>query len=266
VIPESAVRRPSGTLVQAAADLLRRGPVHTLDLARAVMALSGHPGAASAAVFSLLGTDSRFSVDGDGSWSLREGSTAIGAPLRSLTYSVVDVETTGGSPGAGDRITEVAIVEISNGTISGDFQTLVNPGRPIPPRVSEITGITSETVASAPFFDHVAGEIQDRLSGCVFVAHNATFDWRFLSEELLNALGEVPDVKRLCTVRMARRLAPALRRRNLDSLTSHFGIEIHDRHRAYGDALATARVFLRLLDEADLHGVADLAGLEEFLK
>ena len=73
--------RSSGTLVQAAAELLRRGPVHTLDLARAVMGLTGHPGAASAAVFSLLGADSRFSVDGEGTWSLREDGTAVGVDI-----------------------------------------------------------------------------------------------------------------------------------------------------------------------------------------
>lgn len=257
--------RPSGTLLHAAAELLKEGPVHTLDLAREVMGLSGHQGAASAAVFSLLGSDPRFSVDGDGTWRLKRWSPDGASSLQALSYAVVDVETTGGSPGRGDRITEVAVVEIRGGVISEDFQTLVNPGRVIPPRVSQLTGITNEMVESAPFCDQVAEELARRLEGRVFVAHNVSFDWGFIANEMVSATGEVPEVKRLCTVKMARRLVPGLRRRNLDSLTSRFGIDIQGRHRAFGDALATARVFLRLLDEAALLGVTDMEGLEAYL-
>ncbi|MDH3272367.1 MAG: 3'-5' exonuclease, partial [Gemmatimonadota bacterium] len=141
-----------------------------------------------------------------------------------------------------------------------------NPGRPVPPMITALTGITTDMITHAPYFEHVADEIERRLSGRVFVAHNATFDWGFVSAELQRSNVDVPDVPRVCTVRMSRRLVPRLRRRNLDVLTRHFGVEIHARHRAHGDALATARVLLRLLDEAAGRGIEDLETLRWYLK
>jgi DNA polymerase-3 subunit epsilon len=162
-------------------------------------------------------------------------------------------------------VTEVAVVEIRDGTISDDFHTLVNPGRRIPRRIAALTGITDAMVAEAPFFEDVAEELFQRLDGRVFVAHNVSFDWRFVSAQLGDALGQVPGGPRLCTVQLARRLAPELPRRNLDAVASHFGIPIHERHRALGDALATARILLRLLDEAGARGASDLHSLRELL-
>jgi DNA polymerase-3 subunit epsilon len=177
----------------------------------------------------------------------------------------VDVETTGGTPRRGHRITEVAVVEVDDGVIASDFQTLVNPGRPIPSRIAALTGITDDMVAGAPFFEDVAEELLGRLEGRVFVAHNVSFDWSFVSAQLGDSLGEVPVGPRLCTVQMSRRLAPELTRRNLDSVATYFNVPIHARHRAYGDAMATARVLLRLLDEARLQGIRDLPTLQRLL-
>jgi DNA polymerase-3 subunit epsilon len=157
------------------------------------------------------------------------------------------------------------VVEIRDGIIVEDFQTLVNPGRTIPRRISELTGITDEMVEAAPFFEEVADDLFDWLEERVFVAHNVSFDWRFISAQLGDAIGLVPQAPRLCTVQLARRLAPELPRKNLDSLARHFDIPIHSRHRAYGDALATARVFLRLLDEARGRGIRDLTALQLLL-
>lgn len=245
--------------------LLQQGQVHTIELAREVLGLTGHAGAASAAVFSLLGADPRFQVDGKGWWSLAGEAPRPEEELDALSYAVVDVETTGGSPERGHRITEIAVVEIRDGVIVEDFQTLVNPGRHIPSRISELTGITNEMVENAPFFEEVADDLFEWLDGRVFVAHNARFDWQFVRAQLADSVGFVPDGPRLCTLQLARRLAPGLARRNLDSLASHFGIPIHSRHRAYGDALATARIFLRLLDEAEARGIRDLTSLQLLL-
>jgi DNA polymerase-3 subunit epsilon len=250
------------SLVRQAVTLLQQGEVHTLDLARKVLGLSGNPGAASSAVFSLLGSDPRFQVDPGGRWSLAGDVGPREEDLESLAFAVVDVETTGGSPDRGHRMTEIAVVEIRDGMICRDFQTLLNPGRAIPPRIAGLTGITDAMVAPAPFFEDIAEDLLHRLEGRVFVAHNAPFDWRFVSSQLGDAIGHVPRVPKLCTVQLARRLTPELRRRNLDALTAHFGIPVHPRHRAYGDALATARVLLRLLDEARSRGVRDLAALQ----
>lgn len=252
------------TLVQRVVDLLADGPVHTLALAREVLRLEGHPGAASAAVFALLGDDPRFSVDAGGDWSLR--GEPIGPSLDELRFAVVDVETTGGRAGNGDRITDIAIVEVQGGAVVDEFTTLVNPGRSIPPMIQSLTGIDSELVADAPFFEHVAPEVQERLRDRVFVAHNVGFDLGFVRAELQEALGEAEVGAALCTVKMARGLLPRLRRRNLDALTRHYGITIHARHRAHGDALATARVLIRMLDEAARQGCHDLESLQKNLR
>ncbi len=254
------------SLIRSAAQHLADGPAHTLDLARDVLGLRGHPGAASAAVFQLLGTDPRFRVDAQGVWSLDEALAPLGAPLADVGFAVVDVETTGGASGHGHRITEIAIVEVRGGRIVDEYETLVNPGRAIPPGIAALTGITTEMVGAAPYFEHVSDEVERRLQGRAFVAHNASFDWGFVSAELVRAGGDAPHVPKLCTVRMARRLVPGLRRRNLDELSRHFGVVVHARHRAHGDALATARILLRLLDEASGRGIDDLATLQWYLQ
>jgi DNA polymerase III subunit epsilon len=256
----------SGSLVRRAADRLRSGPAHTLELAREVLALSGHAGAASAAVFQLLGADPRFRVDRDGVWSMDPSLAPLGRPLAEVGFAVVDVETTGGGVERGHRITEIAVVEVHGGRIVDEYQTLVNPGRRIPPGVTALTGITDAMVATAPLFEDVAEEVVRRLEGRVFVAHNVAFDWAFVSGELIRTMGESPDPVRMCTVRMVRRLVPELRHRNLDVVSRHFGVEVLGRHRAYGDALATARILLRLLDEAAGRGLEDLAALDAHLR
>jgi DNA polymerase-3 subunit epsilon len=161
---------------------------------------------------------------------------------------------------------EIAIVEVRGGAIVDEYQTLLNPGQGIPNAIVGLTGITQPMVSGAPYFEHVADEVERRLEGRVFVAHNVTFDWSFVSAELVTALGDAPGMPRLCTVLMCRRLVPQLRHRNLDVVSRHFGIEIHDRHRAYGYALAMARVLLRLLDEAQGRGIEDLSTLQWYLK
>ncbi len=253
------------SLVRTAAKYLHDGPKHTLDVATEVLGLAGHRGAASAAVFQLLGGDPRFLVDGEGMWSLDPDVAPLGVPLSEVSFQVVDVETTGGGHSRGHRITDFAAVEVVGGEIVDEYQTLVNPGRRIPAAITSLTGISDDMVAPAPYFEHVAEDIAERLRGSVFVAHNAPFDWGFVSGELLRTTGDVPAVPRMCTLRMVRRLVPTLRHRNLDVVTRHFGVKIHDRHRAYGDALATARVFIRLLDEAVGMGIEDLATLEWYL-
>ena len=252
------------TLIHRAASVLEKGPMHTVALAHEALGLTGNPGAAAAAVFTLLGPDSRFQVDSEGVWSMP--GPRPGTPLSELCYAVVDVETTGGSYGRGHRMTEIAIYEVRCGVVKDEYRSLVNPGRTIPRHIAALTGISNDMVSSAPFFDHIAANVLERLEGRIFVAHNARFDWGWVSRQLAEAVGEVPDVERLCTVQMARRLIPRLRRRNLDAITRHFGIDVADRHRAHGDALATARVLIRLLDEASRQGLSDLHALRSYLR
>ena len=252
------------SLLRDAWALLERGPLGTGEVARRVLGLDGHPGAASAAVFALLGGDHRFVVDGEGVWSLRDGARRPGLPLSRLRYAVVDVETTGGRYEGGHRMTEVSVVEVRGGVVAEVFDTLLQPGRAVPRRTVSLTGITDRMLAGAPTFDEVAEEVFRRISGRVFVAHNAGFDWGWLRAQLGDALGDVPDVDRLCTMSLARRLVPELRRRNLDALAEFFDVPIPLRHRARGDALATARVLLRLLDRAESLGIGDLRSLKRY--
>ena len=252
------------SLLQAAWEALEERPLGTGEMARRVLGLNGHPGAASAAVFALLGADDRFEVGGEGVWSLRGGARRPGTPLSRLCYAVVDVETTGGRYEGGHRMTEVAVVEVRGGAVQDVFETLLHPGRPVPRRTVSLTGISDRMLAGAPAFDEVAEDVFRRIAGRVFVAHNAGFDWGWLRAQLGDALGDVPDVERLCTVSLARRLVPELGHRNLDALAEFFDIPIPGRHRARGDAVATARVLLRLLDRAESMGIGDLRSLEHY--
>jgi DNA polymerase-3 subunit epsilon len=229
------------------------------------MGLTGPSDVTGTVVDALLGTDRRFRLRKDGRWEVVPRPGPPSPSLGSLRYAVVDVETTGSLRWRGHGIVEIAVVEIRDGFVCDTFQTLLNPGRPIPPFVTALTGITPAMVAGAPLFEHVAPRVFERLAGRVFVAHNVGFDWGFVRSHLQHSLGQVPEVPRLCTVHLARRLLPRVRRRNLDALSSHFGIEIHGRHRALGDALATARILLRLLDEARRVGIGDLSALGALL-
>ncbi len=266
--PDGSATTPSAgrpTLVQAAAARLTAGPAHTLELANQVLRLRGNEGAAASAVFALLGADPRFVVDGEGVWSLRGSREPTAGALSTLRCAVVDVETTGGGPSRGDRVIEVAIVHLDGGIIGAQYQSLVNPGRAIPRWIRGLTGISDAMVAPAPGFEGIAPIVREHLEGRVFVAHNASFDWGFLRNELLTTTGEHPEIEPLCTVRLGRLLVPGLGSHGLDALTRHFGIRIDDRHRALGDALATAHLLRHLLEEAEARGIEDLPALREAL-
>ena len=144
------------SLIRRAVVRLGDGSTHTLELAGDVLGLAGHPGAASAAVFQLLGADPRFLVDGEGVWSLDPTLAPLGAPLSEVPFAVVDVETTGGRAWNGHRVVEIAIVEVRGGAIVDEYQTLVNPGQGIPSMIASLTGITSDMTDGAPYFDHIA--------------------------------------------------------------------------------------------------------------
>jgi len=189
-----------------------------------------------------------------------------GPALHDITWAVVDVETTGTRPSGGDRITEIAIATVRQGEVVDVFSQLVNPERPIPPYITSLTQITWDMVRDQPVFRQIASDVQARLQGAVFVAHNASFDWRFVSEELRRSTGRELHGPRLCTVRMARALVPELSRRSLDHVTRHFGIDIEARHRAAGDAVATAHALRRMLVLAEREGLHDWSALERHVE
>jgi DNA polymerase-3 subunit epsilon len=160
-------------------------------------------------------------------------------------YAIVDIETTGGYA-ANHRITEIAICYHDGMQVTDTFHTLVNPGRNIPYYITGLTGISSEMVFSAPSFKDIAEQIHKKLDGKVFVAHNAHFDYSFLKKEFEQA-GIQWQSKKLCTVRLSRKIIPGLRSYSLGSLAESLGIRIANRHRAGGDAAATVKIFDQLL-------------------
>jgi DNA polymerase-3 subunit epsilon len=160
-------------------------------------------------------------------------------------YAIVDIETTGGYA-ENHRVTEVAIYHHDGIQITDHYKTLINPGRKIPHFITGLTGINYEMVKEAPTFADIADELMSWLKDRIFVAHNAHFDYSFLKKELEDA-GKSWNTKKLCTVRLSRKIIPGLDSYGLGRLAESLGIKIPDRHRAGGDALATARIFDILL-------------------
>jgi DNA polymerase-3 subunit epsilon len=253
---------PERTLVERAMTLMLEGPCGADRLAREVMGLRQAPLAVAERLsVAMLAADPRVRQLDDGRWALV--AEAQGSPLlEECAFAVVDVETTGMRANGPDRVTDVAVVVLQGTRRELVFDSLVNPRAPIPPRIAALTGITAELVADAPEFEAIADQLLAALAGRVFVAHNARFDWGFLSAEVRRARALGLMGTRLCTVRLARRLLPQLESRSLDSLSYFFGLENRARHRAAGDALATAQVLERLLRIAREQGARTLADLE----
>jgi len=273
-------------LTRRAADYLAAGPADPQALISHVCQIPGTPmNVAEHMAAALFAGHQRFARSNDGRWMLRDAviprndsdeGSFVRSALPAIEYGkeipraarndagmrfdhapfvVVDCETTG-SGARTDRITEVAVVHVQHGVASLVFDSLVNPERSIPPAVMAVTNITWEMVKDAPRFRDIVPQLLGVLEGNVFVAHNVDFDWRFLSLEIERVTRRPLAGPKLCTVKLARRLLPQLRRRNLDALQHFYGVENHARHRAGGDAVATAQIFLRML------GVARDQGLE----
>lgn len=166
-------------------------------------------------------------------------------------YAIVDIETTGGSA-AYHKITEIAILVHDGSKVVERFETLINPEKFIPAGITALTGISNEMVEDAPKFHEVAKRIYELTDNRIFVAHNVNFDFSFLKNEFL-ALGGEFQRKKLCTVRLSRKIIPGMPSYSLGNLCNQIGINIYNRHRAGGDAEATARL-LDILLEKDSEG------------
>jgi DNA polymerase-3 subunit epsilon len=273
--PFVRVDKEPSPLLERARHYLQSGPASAVPLIEHVCQLPGAPPAvAEQLALALFMETADVQRDAEGRWSLvrerplptRVAKETTSRPLDALSYVVVDVETTGGSPWGGDRITEFCAVTVINGEIVDVFETLINPQRPIPPAVTRLTRITWDMVRHAPTIREIAPRIADVLRGHLFVAHNATFDWRFVSSELSQYAGQQLSGEKLCTVKLARAVVPGIKRRSLGSLSYFYGIENHARHRAGGDALATAKVLLRLLAAARERGCETLEDLRTLMR
>jgi DNA polymerase-3 subunit epsilon len=147
--------------------------------------------------------------------------------------AIIDVETTGCNPLL-DRVIEIAVIRTDG---AGEFSSLVNPERSLPPFITSLTGISAGDLAGAPLFEEIASEIAILLEGAVFTAHNARFDYGFIHSEF-KRIGLPFSAPILCTVRLSRKLYPKQRQHNLESIIVRHGIPVEQRHRALDDARA----------------------------
>lgn len=169
-----------------------------------------------------------------------------------MNFVIVDIETTGGSP-KNSKITEIAIYKHDGFKIIDHYETLLDPEMDIPPFITNLTGISNSMVKGAPKFFEVAKKIVEFTEDCVFVAHNVGFDYGIIRHEF-RTLGFDYRRPHLCTVRASRFLLPGHDSYSLGKLTRALGFVIENRHRAGGDALATANLFT-LLQETNSTGV-----------
>ncbi len=194
---------------------------------------------------------------------LFEGPVAALA-LAAADFVVVDLETTGLSPEQ-CAILEIGAVRIHGLQAVDTFHTLIDPGAAIPPFITRLTGIDRSMVDGAPPLATAIGDFHAWAAAtpdAAFVAHNASFDARFVARAFADHALPPWSGPTFCTVRLARRLLPDLARYDLDTLSARFGISNRWRHRALGDAEATARALLELLEIArDEHGVASVGDL-----
>lgn len=169
------------------------------------------------------------------------------------TYIVCDVETTGLSPNY-NRITEISLVKIQDGEITDKYSTLINPKQHIPREITYLTGITNEDVINQPTFDEIAQKIISFFDGVnyentIFVGHNVSFDFRFVSESFRRMDEPIKfDIRTLCTCKLARRLLRQLKSKSLGNVSEYLGIRQERKHRAFDDTMATAKILLHFLD------------------
>ncbi len=156
-------------------------------------------------------------------------------------FAFIDVETTGGNC-ARDRIIEIGLIRVENNKVTSKYQSLVDPDQYLPPEISQMTGITTRDLERAPTFRQIADEVEELMSDCVFVAHNARFDYGFVKAEF-GRLQKKLTVRQLCTVRLSRHLYPEYHRHNLDEVAARFGLTVKNRHRALDDAVAIWNFF-----------------------
>lgn len=254
------------TLVQDTIDLLNGsgGRAPASEIVDAVFKLSHiDDELAGMLVADLIRNDRRFKICDNTVELLEDDSHS--RLLKDLDFVVVDVEATGAKTPP-NRLIELGAYKIRGGRIVDNFLSLVNPEIPIPRFVASLTGISNDMVKRAPVFADVAPRWLDFVADSVLVAHNAPFDTSFLNHEISRVYpGHRMVNPHLCTVKLSRRVLPELMNHRLDTIASHFSISIASRHRAGSDALATAEIFLVMLDKLEQeHGVDNLAAARDF--
>lgn len=254
------------TLVQETLDLLRvsGGRANALQIVDVVFKVSHiDEDLAALLVGDLVKDDRRFRMIDGQTFELQVADCETRL-LNEVDFVVVDIEATGAKMPP-NRIIELGAYRIRSGKVVDSFLTLVNPEISIPRFVISLTGISNEMVKQAPLFAEVAPRWLEFVKDAVLIAHNAPFDTTFLNHEISRVYpGHRMVNPHLCTVTLSRRAIPGLANYRLDTVADHFSIPIFQRHRAGSDALATAEVFLRILERLAEHGVRDLAAVRRF--
>jgi len=258
---------PKNSVVERVLELVKLRPLPEVEICRRGLGIKRlSVEMAKHLAQTLLGADPRFRRLADGCWTVTDyKEKGASVSLEQATFVVVDVETTGFSPPR-DRVIELGLVKLHRGHVVDEYETLVDPCRPVPASITSLTGITQSMVEGRPTFKDVCQSFLTFLGDAVFVAHNASFDWRFIQSELALASASTLLNSRLCTKAMARRLLPEIERRSLDELARFFNLRFSARHRALGDARVAAMLLLRLIERAREKDITTLAELFEYLK
>ena len=165
--------------------------------------------------------------------------------MKDVKFAITDIETTGNGI-KGNKITEISVLVVQNGELIDEFTSLVNPSQSIPLYIESLTGINDEMVNGAPSFSEIADEVEKITKDCVFVAHNVNFDYNIIRSEFAE-IGTEFKRKRLCTVRLTKKLIPGLFSYSLGNICTSINIPHLDRHRAKGDCEATVTLFQRCI-------------------
>ena len=181
-------------------------------------------------------------------------------PIAAQDYVVLDLESTGLKPSAGDALLSIGAVRLRDAAPIAEFTTLVHPGRDIPPESTRYHGLTLDMLADAPRAPEAIARFRDFAGDAVLVAHSAAFDRSLLYMEEHRGAPALPNPF-LCSLLLSRWLDPQEADHSLDGLCGREGIVITGRHEALGDARATAELWVRLLARAGARGVADLNDL-----
>jgi len=252
-------------LLQDTFDLLTAngGRAAFTEIADVVFRLS-HAGEELAAllVADLIRNDPRFRIEA-AHLAIVDDDTELRS-LNEIDFIVLDVEAIVARTQPA-RIIELGAYRVRDGQIRDDFQTLINPEAPLPRFIATMTGISDEMLVAAPRFAEIVGAWLAFAGDAVLVAHNSSFDLPLLNREIARVFpGYRLRNHELCTVNLARHLVLNSDGHNLDALADHFGIENPERHRAAGDALTTARILLRLLDQLEAGDVRTLVEARTF--
>jgi DNA polymerase III epsilon subunit family exonuclease len=252
-------------LVQETLDLViqKGGRTTFVEIAELVFRLT-HTSNELAALLvgDLVHNDSRFRVEPE-HLAIADDSAEFKS-LTEIDFVVLDVEAIA-PRSAPAKIIDLGAYRVRGGQITTNFQTLINPETILPRFIASLTGITDDMLQKAPKFSEIVRPWLDFAGDAVLVAHNSNFDLPLLNREIERVFpGHKMRNPELCTVDLARRLLRQRGGHNLDALADHFGFEITERHRAAGDAQATARLLLHLLDQLEISGVRTLAEARRF--